>query len=92
MKTDSSSSSDRSLSRRLSIKKDPSEEIVLSSGNEDELDEETVLASDGQGQTLTLLEEYSIKRGNSNKPAFFTGLICSAASLTFAYLNFLTLQ
>ena len=90
--TNDSSSSGRSLSRRLSIKKDPSEEIVLTSGDEEELEDETVLASDGQGQTLTLLEEYSMKRGNSNKPAFIVGLVCSAASLTFAYLNFLTLQ
>ena len=86
------SSSNRSLSRRLSIKKDPSEEIVLSTEDDDAFEDETILASDRNGQTLTLLEEYSMKRGNSNRPAFFVGLTCAVASLAFAYLNFLTLK
>lgn len=49
---------------------------------------ETVLASDSSRGSLTLLEEYKMKKTKTDKKSFIVALACAAASLTFAVLSF----
>ena len=54
-------------------------------------EDEIVLASNADGGSLTLLEEYSIRENNSGKWAAIIATACAATSLAFAYMIFSTL-
>ena len=66
------------------------ESLVIESGDSQD-DEEIVLASDGDGGSLTLLEEYSIRKRNSGKWAAIIAFVCAVTSVSFACMIYTTL-
>lgn len=66
------------------------ESLVIESG-EDLEDDEIVLASNGEGGSLTLLEEYSIRERNSGKWAAVISFVCAVISIAFACMIYTTL-
>lgn len=64
--------------------------MVIESG-EDLEDDEIVLASNGEGGSLTLLEEYSIRERNSGKWAAVISFVCAVISIAFACMIYTTL-
>lgn len=64
--------------------------LIIETG-ESKPKEEIVLASNVDGGSLTLLEEYSIRENNSGKWAAIIAFACAASSLAFAYLIYSTL-
>lgn len=82
-----------SNSERSPLKLDrPAEgnELVIETGDSED-EEEIILASNADGGSLTLLEEYSIKEKNNGKWATIITFGCAATSLVFAYMIFSTL-
>lgn len=65
-------------------------ELVIETGDSED-EEEIILASNANGGSLTLLEEYSIKEKNNGKWATIITFGCAATSLVFAYMIFSTL-
>ena len=66
------------------------ESLFIESGDDFE-DDEIVLASDGEGSSLTLLEEYSIRERNSGKWAAIISFVCAVVSIAFACMIYTTL-
>ena len=66
------------------------ESLFIESGDDLD-DDEIVLASDGAGSSLTLLEEYSIRERNSGKWAAVISLVCAVVSIAFACMIYTTL-
>ncbi len=79
--------------RKLDLRRESNVGELLISGGDDAADSEesTVLASNSSGSSLTLLEEYALRKRGNHAKTFFIGLVCAAISITFAYLNFLKL-
>lgn len=63
-------------------------ELVIETGDSED---EIILASNADGGSLTLLEEYSIRENNSGKWAAIMAFGCAATSLAFAYMIYSTL-
>lgn len=57
----------------------------------DKGDDEVILASNSDGSSLTLLEEYSIRKNSYGKLTALITFFCAAASITFAFMIFKTL-
>lgn len=51
--------------------------------------DETVLAAAQDGHSLTLIEEYSMRKQRPTAPEFAFSLLCAAASLAFAALSYI---
>lgn len=88
-----SSPSSRPPRERLALRKTApktTQEIVIDHEDVDDEDE-TVLASGSQGGTLTLLEEYSLRKRKPNRVVPVIMLACAVASLAFAYLSYKSL-
>ncbi|MEC7905707.1 MAG: hypothetical protein VYC82_00620 [Verrucomicrobiota bacterium] len=78
-----------STSSKLSLKSEESNEtLVIESG---ENDDERVLSSNADGSSLTLLEEYSIRKSSNRKRHLAMALVSAAISLFFAFTIFKTL-
>ena len=78
-----------SVSSKLSLKKEESEEtLVIESG---EHNDERVLSSNADGSSLTLLEEYSIRKSSNQKWQLAMALVSAAISLFFAFTIYKTL-
>jgi len=65
-------------------------ELVIETGDSEDEDE-IILASNADGGSLTLLEEYSIRENNSGKWAAIMAFGCAATSLAFTYMIYSTL-
>ncbi|MDQ8187456.1 hypothetical protein [Pelagicoccus sp. SDUM812002] len=73
-----------STSNSLSIEDGKGEEILATKSKDDD---QVVLATDSQGNSLTLLEEYARRKNSRVGPfEFALSLICATASLAFAAL------
>lgn len=78
-----------STSSKLSLKNEESNEtLVIESG---ENDDERVLSSNADGSSLTLLEEYSIRKSSNRNRQLAMALVSAATSLFFAFTIFKTL-
>jgi len=78
-----------STSSKLSLKSEESNDtLVIDSG---ENDDERVLSSNADGSSLTLLEEYSIRKSSNRKRQLAMALVSAAISLFFAFTIFKTL-
>lgn len=78
----------QSRNTSLSIEDADGEELLGDEFDEDEA--QIVVASDRQGNSLTLLEEYSRRKSARLSPVEFTiSFTCAAASLAFAVLLYL---
>lgn len=77
------------VKRKLSLEQDRSEETLFVETEEDS--DEVILASNSDGSSLTLLEEYSMKNASKSKLATLLAFFCAAASVTFAFMIFKTL-
>lgn len=74
-------------SQSLSIEDGDGAEVL---GPEAQTTDPVVLATDSQGNSLTLLEEYARRREGSVHPIeFILSFICAIASLAFAALIYL---
>ena len=74
---------------RLSLKNEESDEtLVIESG---ENADERVLSSNADGSSLTLLEEYSIRKSSNRKRRLVMALVSAAISLFFAFNIYKTL-
>ena len=74
---------------RLSLKNEESDEtLVIESG---ENTGEHVLSSNADGSSLTLLEEYSIRKSSNRKKQLAMALVSAAISLFFAFNIYKTL-
>lgn len=77
------------VKRKLSLEPNQVEEtLVVETGEEND---EVVLASNTDGSSLTLLEEYSKKRASYSRLTTLLSLFCAATSVTFAFMIFKTL-
>lgn len=75
----------------LSIENAKGEEILPEGGQPEPGD--LVVATDSQGNSLTLLEEYARRRESRvTPPEFVLSFACATASLAFALLIYLTTQ
>ncbi len=78
-----------SNSRKLALKTEESEEtLVIESG---ESEDERVLSSNADGSSLTLLEEYSIRKSSNKKWQLMMAFASAAISLSFAFIIYKTL-
>ena len=78
-----------SNSRKLALKTEESEEtLVIESG---ESEDERVLSSNDDGSSLTLLEEYSIRKNSNKKWQLMMAFASAAISLSFAFIIYKTL-
>ena len=78
-----------SASTKLSLKNEEKEEtLIIESGDNDD---ERILSSNADGSSLTLLEEYSIRKGSNRKWRLAMALASAAISLFFAFTIYKTL-
>ncbi len=76
----------------LSLKRDSiADELVIETDEDDFEEGERILASNADGGSLTLLEEYSMRESKGSKKNVLLSFTCAAISLTFAYLIYSTL-
>ncbi len=75
--------------RKLSLEQDRPDETLFVETEENS--DEVVLASNSDGSSLTLLEEYSMKKASKGKLATLLAFFCAATSVTFAFMIFKTL-
>lgn len=87
------STSNSAQKNRLRLNKDTrGEELLIESdSNTSEANPETVLATDSEGNSLTLLEELSLREGKSHPLEFVVAFLCAAASIAFASLIYLNI-
>ncbi len=74
--------------KALSLRNAQGEKLVLDDTPADD-GTETVIASDEQGNSLTLLEEYSLRKDKVGFGEFSITLLSAAASLAFAALIYI---
>lgn len=91
MSTPQSSSNSNSTNAPLELKRSAKADILVIESGEENADEELILASNPDGGSLTLLEEYSIRENNNGKWAAVTAFVCAVTSLAFAYSIYSTL-
>lgn len=63
--------------------------LIETNSNDNKANIETVLATDHEGNSLTLLEELSLREGKSRPSEFIVAFLCATASLAFASLIYL---
>lgn len=80
-----------SRSTRASLRNARGEEIVVETPGPDDpaAPSETVLATNRKGNSLTLLEEFSVRRKRRELRSVLLSLACAAASVAFAVLTYL---
>jgi|GEM_PF-1275987 len=81
--------SQETTSSKLSLKtKEREETLIIESG---ENEDERVLSSKADGSSLTLLEEYSIRKSSNRKWQLAMAMASAASSLYFAFTIYKTL-
>ena len=75
--------------RKLLLEQDHTKETLFVETEEES--DEVVLASNTDGSSLTLLEEYSMKNASKGKLTTLLALFCATTSVTFAFMIFKTL-
>lgn len=73
----------------LTLRNASGEELVLEDAAAEASPASTVIATDSNGNSLTLLEEYALRKRRTHPAEVVLSFLCAAASLAFAALIYI---
>jgi len=89
--SDNSSNQNSEFKKRLALRKEP-EELVINEELPEEDDLEVTVAQSSDGDSLTLLEEYKKRSGNSHRWTLAFNAACAITSIAFTLLTLQKIQ